>query len=196
MTESKKRGPRRSIESEQAILAATLQLLKEKPLRDISIEAIATKAGVGKMTIYKWWPSRAYVALDALSKSLNKTIPIPDTGDTTRDLEELLGSAMTFFSSKKGQIFGRFLAEAQNDPDFAVSFRERLLNPRRDAARLVLQRAIGRGEIKHALEIEAILDLLFGAMIFRLMAGHGTLNKTEAKSMISILMEGIANKTT
>ena len=76
MTESKKRGPRRSSESEQAILAATLQLLKEKPLRYISIEAIAAKAGVGKMTIYKWWPSRAYVALDALSKSLTN-IPIP-----------------------------------------------------------------------------------------------------------------------
>ena len=195
MTESKKRGPRRSSESEQAILAATLQLLKEKPLRYISIEAIAAKAGVGKMTIYKWWPSRAYVALDALSKSLTKTIPIPDTGDTKRDLEELLGSAMTFFSSKKGQIFGRFLAEAQNDPKFAVSFRERLLNPRREAARQVLHRAIERGEIKQALEIETVLDLIFGAMIFRLMAGHGTLNKTEAKTIISMLLEGIANKT-
>ena len=102
---------------------------------------------------------------------------------------------MTFFSSKKGQIFGRFLAEAQNDPKFAVSFRERLLNPRREAARQVLHRAIERGEIKQALEIETVLDLIFGAMIFRLMAGHGTLNKTEAKTIISMLLEGIANKT-
>jgi AcrR family transcriptional regulator len=194
MTESKKRGPRRSSESEQAILAATLQLLKEKPLRDVSIEAIASKAGVGKMTIYKWWPSRAYVALDALSKSLTKKIPIPDTGDTKKDLEELFGSAMAFFSSKKGLIFGRFLAEAQSDPKFAVSFRERLLNPRREAARQVLHRAMERGEIERTLEIESVLDLIFGAMIFRLMAGHGTLNKTEAMSMVSILMEGIASK--
>src|SRR5271156_1815010 len=110
MNESKKRGPRRSSESEQAILEATLQLLKEKPLRDISIEAIAAKACVGKMTIYKWWPSRAYVALDAMSKDLTKTIPVPDTGDTKRDLEELLGSAISFFSGKKGKILGQFLA--------------------------------------------------------------------------------------
>src|ERR1700679_3711318 len=130
MKESKKLS-RRSSESEEAILTATLELLKVRPLRDITIEAIAAKAGVGKMTIYKWWPSKAYVALDAFTRKMNRTIPNPDTGDAESDLAELLGSLMSFYSNPTGQILRQFIAESQSDPGFAASLRERFLNPRR-----------------------------------------------------------------
>src|SRR5258708_9801490 len=149
MTELKSRGRQRSSESEEAILTATLHLLKEKPLRDITIEAIAQKAGVGKMTIYKWWPSKAYVALDAFRKTTNKIVPIPDTGDVERDLAELLRLNMSFYSSSTGRIFGQFLAESQSDPEFAALFRERFLKPRREAVGEFLDRAMKRGEIDH-----------------------------------------------
>jgi AcrR family transcriptional regulator len=194
MTEPKTRGRQRSSESEEAILTATLQLLKEKPLREITIEAIARKAGVGKMTIYKWWPSKAYVALDAFRKTINKMIVVPDTGDTERDLAELLRSSMSSYSSAIGRIFGQFVAECQNDPEFAALFRERFMKPRREATREILNRAVKRGEIDHTLDQDRIIDLIFGPMVFRLMAGHGPLNKTEADAMISILLRGIACK--
>jgi AcrR family transcriptional regulator len=196
MTESKSRGRQRSTESEQAILAATLQLLKEKPLREITIEAIARKAGVGKMTIYKWWPSKAYVALDAFRKTITKMIVAPDTGDTERDLTELLHSSMSSYSSATGRIFGQFLAECQTDPEFAALFRERFLKPRREATREILCRAVKRGEIDQSLDQETIIDLIFGPMVFRLMAGHGPLNKAEADAMISILLRGIGCRPT
>ena len=189
MTEAKGRGRQRSIESEKAILTATLQLLKEKRLRDITIEEIARRAGVGKMTIYKWWPSKAYVALDAFKETTNRMILVPDTGDAERDLAELLRSSMSFYSSATGRIFGEFLAESQSDPEFAVLFRERFLKPRRDATRKVLDRAMKRGEIDHTLDQEVVLDLIFGPMVFRLMASHGPLNKTEADAMISIVLD-------
>ena len=193
MTEAKGRGRQRSVESEKAILTATLQLLKEKRLRDITIEEIARRAGVGKMTIYKWWPSKAYVALDAFKETTNRMILVPDTGDAERDLAELLRSSMSFYSSATGRIFGEFLAESQSDPEFAVLFRERFLKPRRDATRKVLDRAMKRGEIDHTLDQEVVLDLIFGPMVFRLMASHGPLNKTEADAMISIVLRGIVN---
>ena len=82
---SKNRGRQRSEASEEAILTATLSLLKEKPLRDITVEAIARKAGVGKATIYKWWPSKAYVALDAFLRRMNRMVPTPDTGSVESD---------------------------------------------------------------------------------------------------------------
>ena len=85
---SQSRGRPRSEESEEAILAATIQLLSEKPLRDISMDEIARKAGVGKATIYKWWPSKAYVALDAFLRKSNQMIPTPDTGSVRRDILE------------------------------------------------------------------------------------------------------------
>jgi AcrR family transcriptional regulator len=194
MTELKSRGRQRSSESEEAILTATLQLLKEKPLRDITIEAIARKAGVGKMTIYKWWPSKAYVALDAFRKMTNKTVLIPDTGDVERDLAELLHSNMSFYSSSTGRILSQFLAESQSDPGFAVLFRERFLKPRREAVGEFLDRAMKRGEIDPMLDREVLLDLIFGPMVFRLMAGHGPLNKTEADAMISTLLRGIGSR--
>ncbi len=196
MTALKSRGRHRSSEAEEAILAATLQLLKEKPLRDITMEAIACKAGVGKMTIYKWWPSKAYVALDAFRKTTNEALlPIPDTGDAERDLAELLRASMSFYSGLTGRILRQFLAESQSDPEFAALFRERFLKPRREAIGAFLDRVMKRGEIDGTLDREVVLDLIFGPMIFRLMVGHGPLNRTAADAIISTLLRGIRSKT-
>jgi AcrR family transcriptional regulator len=195
MTELKGRGRRRSSESEEAILTATLQLLKEKPLRDITVEAIARKAGVGKMTIYKWWPSKAYVALDAFLKTMNKMVVTPDTGEAGRDLAELLGSIMSFYSSPTGRIFSQFLAESQTDREFAALFRERFLKPRREVVGVVLDRAMKHGEIDDTLDRELVLDLMFGPMVLRLMIGHAPLNKAAADAMISTLLRGIRGTT-
>lgn len=190
MTESKNVS-RRSSESEEAILTATLELLKMKPLRDITIEAIAAMAGVGKMTIYKWWPSKAYVALDAFTRKINRTIQIPDTGDAESDLAEYLGSIMTFYSNPTGQILRQFLAESQSDPEFAALLRERFLNPRRARAAEILERAVKNREIDPKLDRELILDLIFGPMIYRLILGHAPLNKRAADAMVSTLFQGI-----
>jgi AcrR family transcriptional regulator len=191
MTDPKGRGRQRSSESEEAILKATLQLLKEKSLRDITVDAIARKAGVGKMTIYKWWPSKAYVALDAFRKKMNRVVVMPDTGDTERDLAELLYSIMSFYISPTGRIFSQFLAESQSDPEFAVLFREHFLKPRRESVGAFLDRAMKQGVIDRTLNREILLDLIFGPMVFRLMAGHGALNRAESDAMISTLLRGI-----
>lgn len=191
MTDPKGRGRQRSSESEEAILKATLQLLKEKPLRDITVDAIARKAGVGKMTIYKWWPSKAYVALDAFRKKMNRVVAMPDTGDTERDLAELLYSIMSFYISPTGRIFSQFLAESQSDPEFAALFREHFLKPRRESAGAFLDRAMKQGVIDCTLNREILLDLIFGPMVFRLMAGHAPLNRAESDAMIATLLRGI-----
>ena len=127
------RGRPRSEESEVAILDATIQLLSKRPLRDISMEEIARKAGVGKATIYKWWPSKAYVALDAFLRKTNRMVPTPDTGSVRRDILEQLRSVMVFYRSPAGHILGQFVAESQADKEFAALFRERFLKPRREA---------------------------------------------------------------
>jgi AcrR family transcriptional regulator len=191
MAEIKGRGRQRSTESESAILTATLRLLKTKPLREITIEEIAQKAGVGKATIYKWWPSKAYVALDAFLRKMFKTVPIPDTGSAQKDFTLQLHAVMAFYTSPTGRIFSQFLAEGQSDPEFAALFRERFLQPRREAVGVILDRAVKRGQLNRKLDREIVLDLIYGATIFRLMAGHGPLNASEAAAMISALFRGI-----
>ena len=206
-SKSESRGGRpRSEESEKAILAATIQLLSQKPLRDISIEEIARNANVGKTTIYKWWPSKAYVALDAFSRKINLMVPMPDTGSVRRDILEQCRSLIAFFKSPAGRILGQFVAESESDKEFASLFRERFLKPRREAAGVIFDRGIQRGEIDQNVNRELVLDMIYGPTIFRLFVGHSPLDDKLADEMVSILFgaldkkrskgSGVAGKTT
>lgn len=191
---SPSRGRPRSEESEEAILAATIQLLSEKSLRDISMEEIARKAGVGKATIYKWWPNKAYVALDAFLKKTNRMIPMPDTGSLRGDILEQIRSLMVFYRSPAGHILGQFVAESQNDKEFASLLRERFLKPRRATAAIIFDRAVERGEIDRNLNRELVLDLIYGPAIYRMIVGHAPLEDKVADEMVSILFGGLENR--
>jgi AcrR family transcriptional regulator len=193
--QSESRGRPRSEESEEAIVAATLQLLTEKPLRDISMEEIARKAGVGKATIYKWWPSKAYVALDAFLRTTNRMLPTPDTGSVRRDIRERIRAMMVFYMSPAGHIMGQFVAEAQSDKEFASLFRERFLKPRREATGIIFDRGVQRGEIDHNIDRELVLDLIHGSAIYRLMVGHAPLEEKLADEMVSIFFGGLNKRS-
>ena len=189
------RGRPRSEESEEAILAATIQLLSEKPLRDISMEEIARKAGVGKATIYKWWPSKAYVALDAFLRKTNRMVPTPDTGSVREDILEQVRSLMVFYNSPAGRILGQFVAESQMDVEFASLFRKLFLKPRREAVGVIFDRGVERGEIEQNLNRELVLDLIYGSAIYRMIVGHGPLENKLADEMVSILFGGLDNRS-
>ncbi|MGD0001321.1 MAG: TetR/AcrR family transcriptional regulator [Bryobacteraceae bacterium] len=191
MADSKCRGRQRSAESESAILSATLQLLERKPLRDITIEAIAEKAGVGKATIYKWWSSKAYVALDAFLIRMRAAVPAPDTGSARADFTIQLKSLIRFYATPIGRIYSQFVAEGQSDPEFLKLFRNRFLLPRRESLKAIWQRGVARGEIRDGLDADLVLDLVYGPTIFRFMVGHGPLNDLEAEGMIAALFAGI-----
>lgn len=192
---SQSRGRPRSEESEEAILEATLQLLTEKSLREISMEEIARKAGVGKATIYRWWPSKAYVALDAFLRKANRMMPTPDTGSVRRDILEQVRSLMLFYKSPAGRILSQFVAEAQSDKGFATLYRERFLKPRREATRVIFDRGVRRGEIDQNLDPELLLDLIYGPAIYRLLVGHAPLEEKLADEMVSILFGGLDNRS-
>jgi AcrR family transcriptional regulator len=184
-------GRPRSEVSEEAILASTVQLLTEKPLRDISMEEIARRAGVGKATIYKWWPSRAYVALDAFLRKTNQMVPTPDTGSIRTDVREQIRSLVGFYRSPAGQIMGQFIAETQIDKDFATLFRTRFLKPRREAAGVIFDRGVERGEIDENLNWGLVRDLIFGAFFYRMVIGHAPFEDKLVDDMVSILFDGL-----
>jgi AcrR family transcriptional regulator len=188
---ARRRGRPRSEESEEAILASTVQLLSEKPLRDISMEEIARRAGVGKATIYKWWPSRAYVALDAFLKKTNQMVPTPDTGSVRKDMREQIRSLVAFYKSPAGQIMGQFIAETQIDKEFASLFRERYIKPRREAAGVIFDRGVERGEIDQNLDWGLVRDLVFGAFLYRMIVGHAPFEDKLVDNMVSILFDGL-----
>ena len=188
---SKSRGRQRSEESEEAILKATLLLLKKKPLRDVTIEEIARSAGVGKATIYKWWPSKAYVALDAFTRNMTRSVPIPDTGSAESDFKQQLYSLYAFYASKAGRILRQFMAEALSDEEFASLFRERFLKRRREAVGVIFDRAVKRGEIGSNLDRELVMDMIYSPGIFRLLVEHAPFDRKAADSIISTLYRGL-----
>jgi AcrR family transcriptional regulator len=189
--EPKKRGRHRSLEAKTAILKATLQLLERESLRKVTADAIARRAGVSKATIYKWWPNKSMVALDAYLAGMTDRVPTPDTGSAEEDFTEQLKSLTAFYTSTLGRLFCQFIAEGQSDPGFLASFRERFLYARRDAARVMWRRGVDRGEIRSAIDGEIVLDLIYGPTIFRLLAGHGSLNDSESEAMVEAVFGGL-----
>lgn len=189
--EPKVRGRQRSAEAEAAILKATLYLLERKPLRDVTADAIAKRAGVSKATIYKWWPNKSMVALDAYLGGMTERVALPDTGSAEKDFTLQLKSVTAFYKSPLGKIFCQFIAEGQSDPGFLALFRDRFLYARRDAARVMWRRGVDRGEIRSEIDSEIVLDLVYGPMIFRLLAGHGSTNDHESEALIKALFSGL-----
>jgi AcrR family transcriptional regulator len=187
----KTRGRQRSREAEAAILKATLYLLERKPLRKVTADAIAKRAGVSKATIYKWWPNKRLVALDAYLAGTTERVVMPDTGSAERDFTLQLKSLTEFYLSPGGRLFGQFIAEGQSDPGFLALFRERFLSARRDAARVMWRRGVDRGEIRKEVDGEIVLDLIYGPIVFRLLAGHGPLGGQESEALIHAIFGGL-----
>ena len=192
--EPRGRGRPRSTEAEAAILKATLQLLERKPLRKVTADAIARRAGVSKATIYKWWPNKSLVALDAYLAGMTERVPLPDTGSAEVDFSEQLKSVMSFYRSPMGRLFCQFLAEGQSDASFLSLFRERFLFARRDAARTMWRRGVDRGEIREDVDSELAMDMIYGPMIFRLLAGHGSLSDLESEGLVRTVFQGIGRE--
>ncbi|HEU4634999.1 MAG TPA: TetR/AcrR family transcriptional regulator [Edaphobacter sp.] len=189
--ESKGRGRHRSVEAEDAILRAALWLLEKKPLRKVTADEIAQEAGVSKATIYKWWPNKCLVALDAFLARMTEEVPLPDTGSAEEDFKQQLQSVVAFYNSPLGKLFGQFIAEGQSDPEFLVRFHERFLYPRRNAALVMWRRGVEREEIRSEIDPELVLDLMYGPMVFRLLAGHGSLSNEESAAMVETIFRGI-----
>jgi AcrR family transcriptional regulator len=191
MDEQKGRGRQRSLEAEASILKAALDLLGRKTLRQVTADAIARRAGVSKATIYKWWPNKNLVALDAYLGGMTERVVMPDTGCAELDFTVQLKSVTAFYKTPLGRLFCQFIAEGQSDPGFLALFRERFLYARRDAARVMWRRGVDRGEIRKEIDSEIVLDLIYGPMVFRLLAGHGSLNDRESEAMIDAVFGGL-----
>jgi len=182
--EPKARGRHRSVEAEAAILKATLYLLTRQPLRRITTDAIAARAGVSKATIYKWWPNKSMVALDAYLADMTEQVASPDTGSAEQDFSLQLKSVTAFYASPLGRLFGQFLAEGQSDPEFLKLFRERFLQARRDAARVMWQRGVERGEVRPEAATELVADVLPAMLAHRVILMREAIAESEITDII------------
>src|SRR5580658_7579299 len=186
------RGRPRSQEADRAILTATAELLADRGLSAMSIEEVAARAGVGKTTIYRRWPSKGLLALDAFVTSFRDAQPPNDTGTLRGDLLAALHAwvhAVT--QTPMGRILTGLIAEAQHDPELRGAWRDRVLEPLRVQHRIMLDRAIERGEIPSSVDRDVVLDLFFGAAEHRLLLGHLPITDAFIDAVVDVILAGI-----
>jgi AcrR family transcriptional regulator len=185
-------GRPRSQEADRAILRAAAEILAERGLSGMSIEEVAARAGVGKTTIYRRWTSRGTLALDAFLDEFQSQQPLPDTGTLHGDLLAALRAWIRSVTrTSAGPILAGLIAEAQRDPELAAAWRERVVEPLRAQHKIMLSRAIDRGEIPATTDQEVVLDLLFGAAYHRLLHGHRPLTDKFARQVVDLVVAGM-----
>jgi AcrR family transcriptional regulator len=186
------RGRPRSQEADRAILTATVDLLGSRGLAAMSIEEIAARAGVGKATIYRRWSSKGLLALDAFVTSFQEQQPLPDTGTLRGDLIAALTAwVQAVTQTSMGSMLTGLIAEAQHDEELRAAWRDRVLEPLRTQHRIMLDRAIARGEIPATVDREVVLDLFFGAALHRLLLGHLPLTDDFIREVVDVILDGI-----
>jgi AcrR family transcriptional regulator len=186
------RGRPRSQEADRAILTATVELLATKGLAAMSIEEVAARAGVGKATIYRRWSSKGLLALDAFVASFREQQPQPDTGTLRGDLIAALRAWVRAVTrTQMGPMLTGLIAEAQHDTELRAAWRDRVIEPLRSQHRIMLDRAVARGEIPPSVDREVVLDLFFGAAQHRLLLGHLPLTDDFVREVVDVILDGI-----
>lgn len=191
---SRSRGRPRSEKAHQAILAAAMDLLLDRGLHAMSMDDVARRAGVSKATIYRWWPSKERLALDALASEWAATPPAAerDTGSLRGDLLARFRPWVRQLNRKPfARVVAGLVAEAQTSPEFAKLYRELFVQPRRDSTRELLIRARERGEIAVNTNFDVTLDLLYGPIYHRLLHGHAPLSERFAEDVVDAVIAAI-----
>jgi len=185
-------GRPRSDRSRAAVLRAASELMHEVGLRAMTTDEIAGRSGTSKATIYKWWPNKYAVAVEALLSEMFTESPDPDTGSAHEDFRLSLRGLIHFYASPSGRIFAQLVAEAQFDPAVAVELRDRLVGSRRRLGRMIWDRGVARGELSPDVNPEVALDLIYGPAMYRLVAGHAPLEETAADRIVDAAVRGLA----
>ncbi len=189
---SRKRSPGRprSEQARLAILRSTLKLLGENGFSALTIEAVAAHASVGKATVYRWWPNKAALIADAFASSTSRKLHFPDTGSVCTDMSQQMRQVVKIFRSRRGRIVSAMLGGGQSDRDLIVAFRERFLWPRRREAYATLRRGIERGELRDDVDMDLLLDSLYGPIYMRFLIRHDKLTPNFVDRLCELVLGG------
>jgi len=181
-------GRKRSQDSRLAILTASFELFGEVGYAALTIEGIAARAGCGKQTIYRWWPSKADVLLDALATKADMHVPLTNHSSYEADVRIFLRD--TFALARRPQVIDMLcalMAEAQTDPGFGDRFQGAFLQRRREALTTILSRAVERGDLPRHLAPSTVLDIVFGVIWYRMLATRQPLDQALLAELMQTL---------
>jgi AcrR family transcriptional regulator len=182
------RGRPRDEAARQRILKAALKLLAETSFAEVTIDAIAERARVGKATVYRWWPNKAAVVIEAFREGFAPQLPFPETGSFRDDIKTQVRHFARVLSGRAGRMLSEFIVAARTDPDVAHAFRTLWSDMRRAEARQVLNRHKSRGQMRSEVDPDLLLDALYGPLYFRLLAKNEAPGPKYAEALVDLLL--------
>lgn len=184
-------GRARDSRIDSAVLNATVELLGEVGYRALSMGAVAERAGVHRPAVYRRWPSKCHLVIDAVSDGLGLD-PTPNTGDLRADLVAGMTALVdSLAGTPLGRVLPGLLADLAADPELAEQFRQRVFLPRRETTAAALRSAIDRGEVRADLDMDFVLDAVAAPLYLRALLGHLPLTREIAGQSVDSVLAAI-----
>jgi AcrR family transcriptional regulator len=189
---SRRPGRPRSERADRAIIEAALSLFAESGPEGLCIERVAARAGVGKATIYRRWPGKEDLLLDAIA-ALKTPLPEPAGRSVREDLVTLLGTlCQDSADPRRAREFALLLGEGAKYPRLMARYMETVLEPRREVVRAVLRRGVASGELRPDLDVDAALFMLVGAVVARRGHEQQAIPAGYAERVVDELLRGLS----
>jgi AcrR family transcriptional regulator len=166
-------------------------LLQEKPARDLTMEAVAKRANVGKPTLYKWWPTKAALIMAMFHERLDLAAELPVTITAEEALRARMRRLIKLVNSLFGKVVSELIAEGQSDPDILREFYERHAELRRAAAVEDIERGKAAGEFSADTDSELLVDAIFGPVYYRLLLRFAPLTEKYGNDLIDQVLLGV-----
>ncbi len=186
-------GRPRDLAVRQAILMAARAILEESGVAGVTMEGVAARAGVGKPTLYRWWPDRHAVAMAALMDSPPAKQAATRRVSPLRGLQRQLIATAQTLSTRTGRHVARMIAAAEPQTELSKAFRNHFILARREEGRAFLMQALAAGELRRSIDLDLALDEIYGAVFFRLLLGHAAVDETFVKRLLGQVLSGLAS---
>ena len=190
--ERRGRGRRPAGEVRADVLRTVGDLLLTRGIADLTFERVARLSGVSKTTLHKWWPSKGMLALDGYFHAVEESLAFPDTGDIRSDLiSQLRAFANVMTKTAGGQVLTELIGESQTDADLAASYRALYSSQRRRIAGERLTRAAELGQIRRDVDVQVLVDQLWGAVYHRLLIPDEPVTDEFVLALVTNLLDGV-----
>jgi AcrR family transcriptional regulator len=175
-----------------AVLTATRELLAITGYPGLTIGGVAARAGVARTTVYRSWPSKAALVIDAVTELMDLG-PAAETGDWAEDLRQTVAQTIRSLSqSVAGQTIPGLAADLTRDPALAAEFRARFARPRKQAVIQLLQRGIAEGAVREDVDLDLVEDLLVAPVVHRLVITGAPVTEAMTLDLLDLVLNGIA----
>jgi AcrR family transcriptional regulator len=185
------RGRPRDEAARRRILQAALDLMDETAFTQVTMEAIAERAAASKTTVYRWWPNKAQLAIEAFREAVAPQLPLRDTGSLRNDLTTQMQNFARVLSGRGGRMLRSFLVAARCDPEVAEAFRSIWSDPRRAEAKAMLRQKQVTGQLRKDADLDLVIDSLYGPLYYRFLVKNELPSQKYAESLAALVIQGL-----